>query len=126
MLQQSSRAPQPGAPAGTGSARVCARLQWQTGACRSLRFLGLFSQMRDSAISALHATRADLAAERLGRLQLTSCALQAAWRLRDWQSVHSLLADPCVPTSDEQQLPAQATSRDLPRSRAISPTRSTR
>ena len=82
--------------------------------------------MRDSAISALHATRADIAAERLARLQLTSCALQAAWRLRDWHSVESLLADPCVPTSDEQQLPAQAIHRDLPRSPAISPTRSTR
>ena len=72
------------------AAETCATgqslLRWQTGLCRSLRCLGLFVSMRDSAESMLRTAR-----DELERQQLRPCALQAAWRLGEWDDVQRLL-----------------------------------
>ncbi|KAL1524613.1 hypothetical protein AB1Y20_019502 [Prymnesium parvum] len=61
-------------------------LRWQLGLCRSLRCLGLFVSMRDSAEAMLRA-----AATEFERAHLRPCALQAAWRLGEWADVQRLL-----------------------------------
>ena len=61
-------------------------LDSQLGLCRSLCCLGLFSQLKDAAESALR-----LAVSQTERCALASHAVQAAWRLGEWDEVQRLL-----------------------------------
>lgn len=62
------------------------QLTWQLGICDSLRSLGLFVAMRDSAEAAFRNARGAYE-----RSQLLPSVVQSAWRLGQWDDVRSLL-----------------------------------
>lgn len=77
-----------------GSSRASSLLPWQLGLCRSLRCMGLFVSMRDSAERMLRSAPSERE-----RYHLRPCALQAAWRLGEWDDVRRLLASSPAPVS---------------------------
>lgn len=79
------------------------RLRWQLGLCRSLRCLGLFVSLRDSAEAMFRSV-----ATEFERSQLRACALQATWRLGEWEDVHALLqsSPASITTLTSPMLPA--------------------
>ena len=83
--------------------------QWQLGLCRSLRHLGLFVTMRDSATAAFRHANTPLE-----RSQLLPCVVQAAWRLGKWEDVRNLLATCDYPSSATTWNSGYAARRWLP------------